>query len=201
LPFTLCFIVPNLIKFAPWIWDNIKILFYWWIASAPLVALLLARLWEGTIGKRIIAVLLFVMLTLSGGLDVAALVMRQGDYQEFDRDGVAFAELIKQQTPPRAMILHAPVHNTPVFLSGRRSLMGYPGHIWTHGIDSGPREADIKKIYNGSFEARTLLAKYKVDYVVVDPQEHSVMPVNDAFFKQFNEVATVGEYHLYKVTP
>ncbi|HEX3085883.1 MAG TPA: hypothetical protein VHP99_15220, partial [Pyrinomonadaceae bacterium] len=42
LPFTLCFIVPNLIKFAPWIWDNIKILFYWWIASAPLVALLLA---------------------------------------------------------------------------------------------------------------------------------------------------------------
>jgi len=27
------------------------------------------------------------------------------------------------------------------------------------------------------------------------------MPVNDAFFKQFQEVATVGEYHLYKVTP
>src|SRR5438445_5282340 len=47
LPFTLCFIVPNMLKFAPWIWDNIKILFYWWIASAPIVALLLARLWEG----------------------------------------------------------------------------------------------------------------------------------------------------------
>jgi hypothetical protein len=46
-----------------------------------------------------------------------------------------------------------------------------------------------------------LLAKYRVDYVVVDPQEHSVMPINDAFFKQFHEVATVGDYHLYKVTP
>jgi hypothetical protein len=201
LPFTLCFIVPNMIKFAPWIWDNIKILFYWWIASAPLVALLLAKLWEGSLGNRIGAIALFAMLTLSGALDVAALISAHDEFQEFDREGIGFAELIKQQTPPRAMILHAPVHNTPVFLSGRRSLMGYPGHIWTHGIDSGPREADIKKIYNGSFDARALLAKYGVDYVVVDPQEHSVMPVNDAFFKQFHEVATVGEYHLYKVTP
>ena len=201
LPFTVCFIVPNLIKFAPWIWDNIKILFYWWIASAPLVALLLAKLWEGSFGNRLSAVALFVLLTLAGGLDVAALISAHDEFQEFDREGIVFAEMIKQQTPPRATILHAPVHNTPVFLSGRRSLMGYPGHIWTHGIDSGPRDADIKRIYNGSFDARALLAKYRVDYVVVDPQERSVMPVNDAFFKQFNEVATVGDYHLYKVTP
>jgi len=201
LPFTLCFFVPNMIKLAPWIWDNIKILFYWWIASAPIVALLLAKLWEGTLGNRILAVALFIMLTLSGALDVVPLLMKKGEYQEFDPDGIAFAEVIKRQTPIKAMILHAPVHNTPVFLSGRRSLMGYPGHIWTHGIDSGPREADIKRVYNGGWDARALLARYHVDYVVVDPQERSVMPVNDAFFKQFQEVATVGEYHLYKVTP
>ena len=199
LPFTLCFIVPNLIKFAPWIWDNIKILYYWWIASVPLVALLLAKLWEGGFGNRVLAVALFVMLTLSGALDVIPLLLRQGQYQEFDNEGIAFAEMIKQSTPINAMILHAPVHNTPVFLSGRRSLMGYPGHIWTHGIDSGLRETEIKRIYNGSYDARALLAKYKVDYVVVDPQEHSVMPINEAFFKQFNEVATIGEYHLFKV--
>jgi hypothetical protein len=199
LPFTLCFIVPNLIKFAPWIWDNIKILFYWWIASAPLVALLLAKLWEDGFANRVLAAALFVMLTLSGALDVVPLLLRQGEYQEFDNDGIAFAEMIKERTPITAMILHAPVHNTPVFLSGRRSLMGYPGHIWTHGLDSGLRETEIKRIYNGSFDARALLAKYKVDYVVVDPQEHSVMPVNEAFFKQFNEVATIGGYHLFKV--
>lgn len=201
LPFTLCFIVPNLIKFAPWIWDNIKILFYWWIASAPIVALLLARLWEGNILHRTAAGALLVVLTLAGGLDVFALLTRQGEYQEFDRDGVVFAETIKQQIPPRAMILHAPIHNTPIFLTGRRSLMGYPGHIWTHGIDSGPREADIKRIYAGSANAPALLAKYGVDYVVVDPQERSVMPVNDAFFSRYHEVTTVGEYHLYKVGP
>lgn len=200
LPFTLCFIVPNMVKLAPWIWDNIKILFYWWIASAPIVALLLARLWAGNIPQRVCAGALFVMLTLAGGLDVFVLLTRQGEYQEFDRDGVAFAEIVKQQTPPRATILHAPIHNTPIFLTGRRSVMGYPGHIWTHGIDSGPREAEIKRIYAGAPDAPALLTKYGVDYVVVDPQERSVMAVNDVFFSRYRKVATVGEYHLYKIT-
>ncbi|PYS82872.1 MAG: hypothetical protein DMF70_07450 [Acidobacteria bacterium] len=200
LPFTLCFIVPNLVKLAPWIWDNVKILFYWWLDSAPIVALLLARLWEGKAWHRVLAASLFLMLTLAGALDVFALMPRQGEYQEFDRDGIDFAELIKQQTPPRATILHAPVHNTPVFLTGRRSLMGYPGHIWTHGLDYGPRETEIKRIYAGAPDAEGLLAKYGVDYVVIDPQELSLMKVNMDFFKRYPEVANTGEYHLYKIT-
>jgi hypothetical protein len=201
LPFTLCFIVPNLVKLAPWIWDNVKVLFYWWVASAPIVALLLARLWEGKAWNRVLAGGLFVVLTLAGALDVFALVTSQGEYQEFDRDGITFAETIRQQTEARATILHAPIHNTPVFLTGRRSLMGYPGHIWTHGIDFGPRESDIKKMYSGSPDAASLLSKYGVDYVVIDPQEHSVMPVNTEFFSRYPEVVTIGEYHLYKIKP
>ena len=104
-------------------------------------------------------------------------------------------------TPPRATILHAPIHNTPIFLTGRRSLMGYAGHIWTHGLDFGARDSDIRRIYSGAPDADALLNKYGVDYVVIDPQEHSVMPVNSAFFSRYPEVATTGEYHLYKIKP
>jgi len=171
------------------------------VASAPIIALLLSRLWQGSPLHRTLAFSLLVTLTLAGTLDVFALVTSQGEYQEFDRDGVTFAEMIRQSTSPRAMILHAPIHNTPVFLTGRRSLMGYPGHIWTHGIDFGPRETDIKKIYSGSPDAINLMSKYGVDYVVIDPQEHSVMPVSPDFFSRFPEVVTIGEYHLYKVRP
>ncbi len=201
LPFTFCFIVPNMIKLAPWIWDNVKVLFYWWIASAPIVALLLARLWEGRAWHRTLAGGLLLVLTLAGALDIFALITNQGEYQEFDRDGVTFAEMIKQQTPPSTTILHAPIHNTPVFLTGRRSLMGYPGHIWTHGIDFGQREADIKKIYSGAPDAASLLGKYGVDYVVIDPQERSVMTVSQDFFSSYPEVVKIGEYHLYKIKP
>jgi hypothetical protein len=201
LPFTLCFIVPNLVKLAPWIWDNVKILFYWWVASAPLVALLLARLWQGSIGNRVLAVVFLVVLTLAGGLDVFALVLGRDEYGEFDRDGVNFAEQIKQQTPPTATILHAPIHNTPIFLTGRKSLMGYPGHIWTHGLSYGERDAQIRRIYAAAAEASDLLTKYGVDYVAIGPQERSELRPNEAFFDHYQKVIDTGGYRLYKVRP
>ncbi|HKP37528.1 MAG TPA: hypothetical protein VJT71_11785 [Pyrinomonadaceae bacterium] len=199
LPFTLCFLIPNFLKLAPWVWDNIKILFYWWIASAPIVALLLARLWEGHWWKRALAAGLFAGLTLAGALDIFPLLTLQGKYQEFDRDGVTFAETIKQTTAHNATILHAPIHNTPIFLTGRRSIMGYPGHIWTHGLDFGPREEEIKRIYAGAPDAGALLGKYGVDYVVVGPQEYAVVSPNLDFLSRYQEVANIGEYRLFKI--
>jgi hypothetical protein len=199
LPFTLCFIVPNFVKMAPWVWDNIKVLFYWWLASAPLVALLLVRLWRQGRMRRLLALGLFVCLTLAGSLDVASIVLRSSKYQVFDRPGIDFAEVIKSQTDPRALIIHAPVHNHPVFLTGRRSLMGYPGHIWTHGLDFVEREGEIKRFYAGSADASKLPEKYGITYAVVGPLERNVANVNDQFFSRFTKVGEAGGYRLYKI--
>ena len=198
LPFTLCFIVPNLIKLAPWIWDNIKVLYYWWLASAPIVALLLARLWHQGRTRRMLAVVLFICVTLAGALDVAGIALRSIKYQVFDAAGLRFAEFVKTETAPRALIVHAPVHNTPVFLTGRRSLMGYPGHIWTHGLQFVQRESEIKRIYLGMPDAEQLIRKYGIEYLVLGPQERVVTPVNEVFFTRFEKVGEVGEYTLYK---
>lgn len=200
LPFTICFIVPNVLKMAPWIWDNIKVLFYWWLAAAPLVALLLARLWRQGRTQRAIAVALFFCITFAGALDVAAIVLRSSRYEVFSASGVQFADLIKQQTAPRSMIVHAPVHNHPVFLTGRRSLMGYPGHVWTHGLEFAQRESEIRRVYAGTPDAPAILRKYKVDYIVVSPLERNILTVNEQFFSKFEVVGEVGGYRLYKVT-
>jgi len=199
LPFTLCFIVPNLVKLAPWVWDNIKVIIYWYIASAPLVALLVARLWRRRAWARLLAVLLLISMTLAGSLDVWRVLSGVPEYLEFDREGIAFAQMIRRTVPPRALILHAPVHNHPVYLSGRRSLMGYPGHIWSHGIDYRDRAADILSIYTGKPSAEGLLAYYRIEYVVVGPLELTDMPVQESFFERFTRVGEVGEYRLYKL--
>ncbi|MGB7926367.1 MAG: hypothetical protein WCF57_24210, partial [Pyrinomonadaceae bacterium] len=198
LPFTLCFIIPNLVKLAPWVWDNIKVLFYWYIASTPFVALLLVRVWRRGAMYRALAGALFVSLALAGALDIWRIVSKSIEYREFDRQGIVFAELIKEETAPRALILHAPTFNHPVFLTGRRSLMGYPGHIWTHGLDYKPRETDIKQMYDGSGEH--LLAQYGVEYVVISPFDESHLRVNESFFQRYTKVGEVGQYRLYKVT-
>ena len=198
-PFSLCFIIPNVLKMAPWIWDNIKVLFYWWVAAAPLVAMLIARLWKKGPAQKFLALVLFVCITLAGALDVGAIVLRSNKYQVIDAAGVGFAELVKEKTEPRALIIHAPVHNHPVFLTGRRSLMGYPGHIWTHGLEFTQRESEIKRIYAGGADAVLLLEKYGVQYAVVGPHERAVMTVNDQFFLRFQLIGEVGGYRLYKI--
>jgi uncharacterized membrane protein len=77
--------------------------------------------------------------------------------------------------------------------------MGYPGHIWTHGLEFVARESEIRKIYAGAPDAMSLLWKYKIEYAVVGPLERSVMNVNDQFFSRFAEAGDVGEYRLYKI--
>lgn len=77
--------------------------------------------------------------------------------------------------------------------------MGFPGHVWTHGIDSKTREADIRAIYAGTPEAEALLARYGIDYVVVGSLEHGVMPVNHAFFERFTKIGDSDEYQFYKI--
>lgn len=199
LPFILCFIIPNVLKMAPWIWDNIKVLYYWWLASAPLVALLLARLWEEGGIKRVAAVTMFAIVIAAGALDVASILFRPTNHQVFDRDGIQFSEAMKGQTAPQVLVMHAPVHNHPVFLTGRRSLMGYPGHIWTHGLDYVKRENEIKRVYAGTVDADSILRQYGVDYVVVGPHERKIMLVNETFFSKFQDLGDVGGYRLYKV--
>jgi hypothetical protein len=200
LPFTLWFVVPNLLKLAPWVWDNIKVLFFWYIASVPLVAMLLARWWRDRGLMRVASVVLFISLTLAGGLDVWRVIYRTTEYREIDRDGISMAETIKRVTTPDALVLHAPTYNPPSVLTGRKTLLGYPGHIWSHGQNFAPREAEIKRIYSGAADAESLLSKNHVDYVIVSPLEKEMMQVNESFFQRFPKVAEIGQYHLYKIS-
>ncbi|HZI17859.1 MAG TPA: hypothetical protein VEY09_04620 [Pyrinomonadaceae bacterium] len=206
LPFVLCFVGPNLFKLSPWVWDNIKILLYWWIASAPLVALVLTRLWRAGGAGRAAALALVFAQTLAGGLDVWRAASGAAAHQTFDARGLAFAELVKAKTEPRALILHAPTYNDPVYLTGRRAFLGYAGHLWSHGLDYSAREADLKAIYAGGPGAARLLSERGIDYAVVGPLVRDELArlgvaVNEKFFERFEKVGEVGEYRLYKTRP
>ncbi len=104
-----------------------------------------------------------------------------------------------EETAPSALILHAPTYNPPVFLTGRRSLLGYTGYIWAHGLEYAEREADIKRIYAGEADAEALLDKYGIDYIEVTPLERGSMEVDDAFFERFTKVGEAGAYQLFAV--
>ena len=204
LPFVLWFIVPNVIKLAPWDWDNIKVLVYWSLASCVFVALLLALLfahrWKAL---KLLGAALLVVLTLSGAIDVVRALSPVENVPLFGREELEVAELIRQRTPPRAVMLHAPIHNSVVALTGRQSVMGYPGHLWTHGIAYGQRENEVKAVFRGGVESARLLVALGVEYVVIGPAERAgELSVAETYFSDsFPVVIDHAGYKVYQVKP
>jgi hypothetical protein len=198
-PFALWFLVPNVLRLSPWIWDNVKFLFYWYAASAPLVAVALSRISRRAPWGAPAAAVLLLASVAAGGLDVWRYASRSRLHVLFDRDALAIADAIARTTPPRALVLHYPTFNAPVLLSGRRSLLGYPGHIWSQGLDASNRLALVQAVYAGTMHP-AYLPLPRPDYVLDGPQERQ-LDVNGAALERFPVVAEHGPYRLRRVVP
>jgi hypothetical protein len=199
IPFAFLFLVSNTVKLAPWEWDNIKVLIYWFIGSLPFVAYALVWAWELSRPLKFAAIAAFLVLSLAGALDVWRTVTAQINYSVFSHDSVRVAEQIKLKTPQNALFLNGPTYNSAVVLTGRRSLMRYSGHLGSYGINYGPREADVKRIYDGSAIAESLLKRYEIEYVIISPEESTNISVRTEFFDKFQTLVQVGDYKVVKV--
>lgn len=206
VPFLMLFVIANLFKLAPWEWDNIKVLIYWWIGSIPFVTYALVRLWRSKNALRSLAPIVFAILIFSGALDVYRTASKQINITVFDREAVEISEAIRTRSTPRALVLSAPTYNTAVVLSGRRSVMRYPGHLSSHGIDYTSRENDIRTIYSGGPEADSLLERYGVDLVLFGPEvanfandRNRPFALNEEHFKKYPQLAATGQYRIYKM--
>jgi hypothetical protein len=199
IPFAFLFILSNIAKLAPWEWDNIKLLIYWYVASVPLIAYVLVWVWEKKGAFKFVAAFCLVVLIFAGALDVWRTASGQNKIKVFDREAMQLGEQLKTKTDPHAVFLNAPTYNSAIVLSGRESVMRYSGHLASHGIDFGPREDDVKRIYAGGGVAEILLRKYNVDYVLISPEERNTLQADENFFSKFPVIAEAGQYRVYKV--
>lgn len=201
LPFQVWFVVPNLVMLAPWAWDNIKVLVFWALVSSGVVALGVAWL---AVSRRVLVRMagwvLLAGLVLTGVIDVVRGLSPVERVQIFSRGDMVVAQRIREGTPPGATILHAPIHNSPVALTGRRSLMGYAGHLWSHGIEWEQRDADLKAIFAFGSGAEELLERYGVDYVLIGPTEVAQCAANDEeFATRYPMVFNEGGTRLFRI--
>jgi hypothetical protein len=199
LPFAFLFLVSNTVRLAPWEWDNIKVLIYWFVPTAAIVAFAVAWIWKRGKYYRIAALACAFVLCFSGALDVWRTASSQNDIRIYDADGVKIAEQIKAKTEPDALFLNAPTYNSPIALTGRQSYMRYTGHLLSHGIEYRPREDEVRRIYEGGGVSDILLKQASIDYVLISPEERNSVGARDEVFAKYPLVAQSGEYRVYKV--
>jgi hypothetical protein len=117
------------------------------------------------------AAVLLLILVLAGALDVARVASGRIAHVVFDREAIAFGQDVARKTAPGSVIAARPAYDSPVLLSGRPSLLGYIGHIWSQGLDVGDREQDLARFYAGALDPAVLRQRYGVDHVVLHPRD------------------------------
>src|SRR5712692_3871704 len=201
-PMWLWFLVPNVVVLQPWVWDNTKFFVFWALLGSMLAGGVLAGMLRRGPATALSAVVVMVLLGLTGALDL----YRASDFsvnrvQFTDAGGLKVADWVRHNTSPDAVFAVADEHNSPIpTLAGRRELIGYPGWLWTYGLaDYVQKGDDDKKILDGDPSAMDLVRKYGIDYVMIGPQEiprgasraywdaHGTLVYND------------GDYAVYRV--
>jgi hypothetical protein len=203
LAFMPIFVVANTFAFQPWDWDNHKILIYWFLALTILVAALLVRAWRSSRSAtvRLLLVGVVVTMTLGPALENLDQLEGHGQYRMLTTEQLQLAAEIRDVTDPKALLVGGMQPQDPLMeLTGRRLLMGYWGQLWVSGIAYQQRQADVGTIYAMGPGAEDLLRTYKVDYVVIGPDERSTLKANEAAYAdRFPVAAQTESYRVYDV--
>ena len=193
------FALANIVLFQPIHWDNSKLFMWAYFFFAGLAALVLQSLWRKGMAIRVFAVVLALLLTASGVMELWRLA-------RFDRnslimanaDDIELGRLIRLHTNSQAIFLTAPTHNHPAMVWGVRPvLLGYTSWAWNFGFLYQEREQDIRTMYKGGESAIELLKKYKVSYVSFGPHEITNFFGNEAFFSKRYPLVMKNESHRF----
>jgi hypothetical protein len=204
LPVWLLWIVPNLVAFHPWEWNNTKYFAFWQLLGAFLVGAALVRIarW-GPLGVAT-AALALVALTLSGGLDLAAATDEQASAIPWtSADGLRVAYWVRDELPRAAVLAVAPTNTEPVTsLSEHAVLSGYPGWTFDIGVpDWSLRADDEVAVLRGGPAGLDVARRRGVDYVVIGPLERAPEVGADAAWWAGNatEVFRSGDWAVYAI--
>jgi hypothetical protein len=198
LAFVLLLVFSLLVVVTPNNYDNIKLIYLWYLPTSVLIANWLVRL--ATIYRqRLLATVLTLICIVSGLLAQQFEALSHELLYSYEE--MAAANFARECTPPHSLFLTSPtVHQTILSLAGRPIVRGDTAWLWSHGYEYADREADVKSIYAGSDEARSLIEYYGVDYVYLGMRETEA-GANQAFFESnYSRVFQSSNLAIYKVS-
>ena len=170
-PAAFLFAVCLFVRFAPWAWDNMKLMLWSWIVIAP-------YLWRELIARWSVAFRVVTLLLLfgSGAVTLVAGLDGRHGYELIKKSDLQETSWVLRDIPPDAVIACAPEYNHPVLLLGHPVLAGYDGHLWSHGLDYQARYAALNSIMNGESGWEKKARSLGVEYIYWSPLEAARWP-------------------------
>lgn len=200
IPFWFVFLAANLFIFQPWDWDNTKFFVYWYVAVSILAGIFLEKFLTSKYPLiSILTIYLFTIIIFSGFTDnLNLLKINKNKLRMFSAEQIEVAQYIKKNTPPKSIFLTSDNHDNLVpVLTGRKNIMGYPGWLWSYGLNYLSRQDEVKLMKTGSSQSPALFKKYQVDYVIIGPVERTQGFNQNTFESNYPKIFSSQEYTIY----
>jgi hypothetical protein len=130
-PSAAVFVACALFKFAPWAWDNTKLFFWAYL-------LIMFTLWKAFLSRwhpALRAVVCFGLF-FSGFISLAgSFVTNQNGFQIGSLSEWQAVDEAMRSFPAETVFAAYPTYNHPALVNGHRLVLGFPGHLWSHGLD------------------------------------------------------------------
>ena len=201
LPLLLLLPLAITVYFQPNPYDNVKLLLFFQLGAAVLIADLCRRAVARGWATAALAALALVVCTASG---VLAWIREANIPCEMATpDDLAFADVVLRETDVDSVVLTGQHYTHPVpFLAGRTIVLGFHNWLGQHGIPFTDRVRDVRAIYTGAPDAGELLGRYRITHIVVGPIERREFPdLDEGAIARLAGSAPVtsGPYALYRV--
>lgn len=204
LIFTAYFLLANLFQLSPDIINNHKLINFFQIGVACLLAAKLAGFWIKSAAAKAAILLLLIPLTLSGFIDAAAIV---NDHRASIDDPVAqpLGKWLINNTPPESVFVTTQYLYNPVSLVGRKTYLDYGYFAWSMGYDDSRRRQRLKQIFSSQIELQDwcrLMMQENLNFVLVSPGQGELdIAVRESWLvKNLQPVYETGDgYLVYNV--
>lgn len=196
---TVVFILFFNVILAPWAWDNIKILIWPYLGFARLLWIVFEPRLDTALGYVERPVLAF-MLFLSGAVAIAnTLQSPPGRAVPIYAFGtLASAEGALSGVPKSAVFAAATTYQHPLAYFGRLRVLGYLGHVASHGLDYQATEAKLNKIMSGDPDYVNLARELGVTHIFYGPDERANYGEGDRpWMRVLPNVSRVKGFEIY----
>lgn len=167
---SLTFIGCCFFSLSPWAWDNTKFMIWGYLAIIPFLWKFLLRPLPCSLRTTLCIVLLFSgAIALLGGL-------RSPGYTLIPLTELRNVEVSLNSLPPLSRFATSTDYNHPIALCGRKRVVGYEGHLWSHGLPYQPILDKLNRLMNGENDWQSLAHDLKADFLFWGPREEACYP-------------------------